>query len=190
MNQNAIDCWDHVNLPFRIGPMSAIDLSQPFTIHLDVDEPQFERFEDDALMRGMMIFRLDLTGLPDRTALADYLAQEFMYPFRTAGLDAAVSLISDLEWFGNTNGHLVIARGLATPSDVGDLFVSILPNITDRWRTQEIPFIVAIDGKGDRLRSSLQDANDRMDEFARRPWAIPGYDEGAVSVVIHGSGNP
>jgi hypothetical protein len=169
--------------------MSAIDLSQPFAIHLGVDEPQFARFEDDALLRGMMIFRLDLTGLPDRSALADYLAQEFMYPFRTAGLDAAVSLISDLEWFGNTNGHLVIARGLATPSEVGDLFVSILPSITDRWRTQEIPFMVAIDGKGDRLRSSLQDANDRIEESASLPWAIPGY-ESAVNVVIHGSGNP
>ncbi|MGM7774472.1 hypothetical protein ACSVHC_00360 [Arthrobacter sp. KNU-44] len=164
--------------------MSAIDLSQPFTIHLGVDEPLFERFEDDALLRGMMIFRLDLTGLPDRSALADYLAQEFMYPFKTAGLDAAVSLISDLEWFGNTNGYLVIARGLTNPSAVGDSFVSILPNITDRWRTGgAIPFVVAIDGKGDELQSSLQDANDRMDEFARLPWTRLG--EGSVNVVIH-----
>jgi hypothetical protein len=166
---------DRLGLAVALWTMSAIDLSQPFTIHLGVDEPLFARFEDDALLRGMMIFRLDLTGLPDKTALADYLAREFMYPFKTAGLDAAVSLISDLEWFGNTNGHLVIARGLANPSDVGDSFVSILPYITDRWRTQAIPFIVAIDGKDDRLRSSPQDANDRMDESARRPWALPGW---------------
>jgi hypothetical protein len=108
-----------------------------------------------------------------------------MYPFKTVGLDAAVSLISDLEWFGNTNGHLVVVRGLANPSDVGEAFASILPNIKDRWRTQAIPFVVAIDGKGDRLRSSLHDANDRMDEFARLPWTLLG--EGAVNVVIHGT---
>jgi hypothetical protein len=165
--------------------MSTIDLSQAFTIHLGVDEPQFARLEDGARLRGMMIFRLDLTGMPDKKALAEYLAREFMYPFETAGLDAAISLISDLEWFGNTNGHLVIARGLAHPSDVGDEFAAILPNITDRWRTQAIPFIVAIDGKGDRLRSSLQDANDSLVESASLPWALPGY-EGPVNVVIHG----
>ena len=165
--------------------MTATDLWQPFAIHLGVDEPRFARFEDDALRRGMMIFRLDLTGLPDNSALADYLAREFMYPFKTVGLDAAVSLISDLEWFGNKNGHLVIVRGLADPSDVGEAFASILPNITDRWRSQAIPFVVAIDGKGDRLRSSLQGANVRMDEFARLPWAHPG--DGAVNVFIHGA---
>lgn len=104
--------------------MSTIDLSQPYTIHLGVDETQFERLTRDASTRQMMVFQLDLTGLVDRVALADYLAQEFMYPFPTSGLDAAISLISDLEWFGNTNGHVVIARGLSAPSEVGETFVS------------------------------------------------------------------
>ena len=165
--------------------MSTIDLSQPYTIHLGVDETQFERLTRDASTRQMMVFQLDLTGLVDRVALADYLAQEFMYPFPTLGLDAAISLISDLEWFGNTNGHVVIARGLSEPSKVGDTFVSLLPGITERWQTQGTPFIVAIDGKGDDLRSSLQDANDHLDGFAKNGG--PGFVtyQRPIQVVVH-----
>lgn len=165
--------------------MSTIDLSQPYAIHLGVDETQFERLTRDAFTCQMMVFRLDITGLADRIALADYLAQEFMYPFPTWGLDAAISLISDLEWFGNTNGYVVIARGLSEPSEVGDTFVSLLPNITERWQTLGIPFIVAVDGKGDGLRSSLQEANDYLDEFAKNGG--PGYVgyQGPIQVVTH-----
>ncbi|MGF6834152.1 hypothetical protein QF015_002334 [Paenarthrobacter sp. TE4293] len=165
--------------------MSTIDLSQTHTIHLGVDETQFERLTRDASTCQMMVFQLDLTGIVGRIALADYLAQEFMYPFPTWGLDAATSLISDLEWFGNTNGYVVIARGLSEPSEVGETFVSLLPNITERWQTQGTPFIVAIDGKGDGLRSSLKDANDYLDEFAKNGGpGFVGY-QGPIQVVVH-----
>lgn len=79
----------------------------------------------------------------------------------------------------------MIARGLSAPSEVGETFVSLLPNITERWQTQGTPFIVAIDGKGDELRSSLQDANDHLDEFAKKGG--PGFVtyQGPIQVVVH-----
>ena len=107
-----------------------------------------------------------------------------MYPFPTRGLDAAVSLISDLEWFGSSQGYLVGVRGADDSSPIAGDFVSLFPNILDRWRTQEdIPFIVAIEEKGERLKAALADANEFMERAGRLPWAQPGV--GPVDVVVH-----
>lgn len=162
--------------------MSQVDIEQVFTIHLGVNDDQFARLEADARSRGMSVFDLDLSPIANREALCDYLADIFAYPHKTRGLDAAVDLIGDLEWFGNDRGHLIIARGL-TKSTVADSFVSILPSIVDRWRSQSIPFIVAIDGKDEHLQSELSVSNSKLDRFGRHPWVHPGT--GAVDVVIH-----
>jgi hypothetical protein len=45
------------------------------------------------------VVELDLAGIPDDEALADYLAATFEFPYPTKGLDAAIDLISDLEWW-------------------------------------------------------------------------------------------
>jgi hypothetical protein len=131
----------------------------------------------------MSVIRLDLAGLADDAALADYLATAFMFPHETRGLDAAVDLISDLEWFGNSNGYLVVVDGLDRAPKVVEPFASILPNIVDRWRSQAVPFIVAILMTSERLTSALAAANRRMDEAGRLPWAQPGT--GGVDVVVH-----
>jgi hypothetical protein len=62
----------------------------------------------------------------------------------TRGLDAAVDLISDLDWFSNSNGYLVVIGGLDRAPALVEPVAGILPNIGDRWRTQAAPFIVAI----------------------------------------------
>lgn len=98
--------------------MSTADVARQFVIHVGVDDELLARFEDDARSRGMSVIDLDLTGLLDRPALVDYLAGTFMFPHEARELDAAVDLISDLEWFGNAGGYLVAARGLAAPSAV------------------------------------------------------------------------
>ena len=164
--------------------MSTADIARQFVIHLGVDDELLAQFEDDARSRGMSVIGLDLTGLLDRPTLVDYLARTFMFPHEARGLDAAVDLISDLGWFGNASGYLVAARGLAAPSAVSDSFVSILPNIVDRWRSQAVPFVVTIDGKGDQLQSALLAANRELERAEKLPWAEPGT--GAVDVVIHG----
>ena len=56
---------------------------------------------------------------------------------KTHGLDAAVDLISDLEWFGNSRGYLVVVEGLDRAGGVIAVFASLLPNIVDRWRARQ-----------------------------------------------------
>ena len=62
-----------------------------------------------------------------------------MFPHEVSGLDAAIDSISDLEWFGNDGGYLVVARGLAELSPVADSFGSILPNIVDAGAAEPRP---------------------------------------------------
>jgi S-ribosylhomocysteine lyase LuxS involved in autoinducer biosynthesis len=138
----------------------------------------------------MGVFRLELTGVPDRHSLVHYLARQFMFPHEVVGVDAAVDLMSDLEWFGNSNGYLVVAHGLTDGSEVANAFVSMLPNVVDRWRSQAVPFVVAIDSLGSQLQAALDAANQEMARAGQLPWAQPGT--GSVDVIVHGgkgSGN-
>ncbi|MFJ4267901.1 hypothetical protein ACIPY1_15185 [Paenarthrobacter nicotinovorans] len=166
--------------------MKIDQISRQFAVHLGVTGPLVGHVKADARLRGMMVFELDLSGLPDVTALCQYLESEFMYPYRTVGLDAAIDLISDLQWFGCTHGYLLVVLGAADSSPVACDFASILPGILDRWRTQEVPFTVVIDGKGECLQAAIAASNATLEEQGRRPWAQPGI--GPVDVVVHPNG--
>ena len=161
--------------------MSTVDIGRAFVIYLGVGD-QLAGIAHDARSRGMTVFELDLQGLPDRLALVEYLAKTFKFPHEIAGLDAAVDLISDLEWFGNGRGYLVVGRGVTGESVAGEAFVSMLPNIVDRWRSQRVPFVVAIDGQDDRLQSTLRAANRQMERAGMLAWAQPGT--GPADVVL------
>jgi hypothetical protein len=167
--------------------MSAPDIARPFVIHVAADEPVLTQIEHAARSRGMSVLTVDLSGVSDRDALIDCLAEAFMFPYRVGGLDAALDLISDLEWFGNPSGYLVLARGLLDNSPIVEAFVSMLPNIVDRWRSQAVPFIVALDGVGSGLQRALSTANAEMERAGRLPWAQHGT--GRVDVVVHGEGD-
>lgn len=166
--------------------MNTDAIGEPFAIHLGVDAPLLARFKADARSRGMSVIELDLAGVSDAAALSDYLAAAFMFPHETTSLDAAIDLISDLEWFGNAGGYMVLTRGLRDSSPIADSFASLLPNIVDRWRSQAVPFVIAIHGRGDRLEAALLAANDAMERAGRLPWAQPGT--GAVDVIVHPAG--
>lgn len=163
--------------------MKIAEISKQFAVHVGVEESLLAQLKADARLNGMMVFELDLSGLTDVAALCQYLESEFMYPYRTAGLDAAIDLISDLEWFENSQGYLVIVRSASDASPITSVLGSLLPPIVDIWRKQDIPFVIAIREKGDRLRVALADANEEMEEAGRRPGAQPGT--GFVEVVVH-----
>jgi hypothetical protein len=163
--------------------MSVFPAGESHVIHVGATEGLVALLQNDARTAGMSVIRLDLAGLTDAAALAEYLATAFMFPHETRGLDAAVDLISDLEWFGNSDGYLVVVDGVDRAPNVVEPFASILPNIVDRWRTQGVPFILAILMNSEQLTSALAAANLRMDEAGRVPWAQPGT--GGVEVVVH-----
>jgi hypothetical protein len=163
--------------------MSVFPADESHVIHVGATESLVARLENDARTAGMSVIRLDLAYLSDVAALAEYLAIAFMFPHETRGLDAAVDLISDLEWFGNSHGYLVVVGGLDRAPNVVEPFAGMLPNIVDWWRSQGVPFILAILMNSEQVTSALAAANRRMDEAGRLPWAQPGT--GGVDVVVH-----
>jgi hypothetical protein len=158
-------------------------MRQPYAVHVGVDDDLLAGFVADARSADVSVINLDLSGVSDRAALAAYLSEAFMFPHEARGLDAAIDLISDLEWFGSAGGYLVVVDGLDRAPNAVEPFASILPNIVDRWRSQARPFIVAIRASCDRLTSALATANRRMEEAGSLPWAQPGT--GVVDVILH-----
>lgn len=155
-------------------------------VHVGVHEQTKSRFVEDARSRGLSVFSLDLSGIKERGELADLLSRTFMFPYETRSLDAAIDLISDLEWFGNPEGYLLEVDGIDPPSVAAETLAGMLPNIVDRWRSQGPAFAVVVAGTDpdDRFGQALAAANLAMDREGRLPWAQPGT--GAVSVVNHG----
>ena len=108
-----------------------------------------------------------------------------MFPHETRGLDAAIDLISDLEWFGNPAGYLVIVEGMDRAREIVATFARMLPNIVDRWRSQGGIFVVVLKGaeSSREAASALASANSALEAAGQLPWAQPGT--GAVTVVDH-----
>jgi hypothetical protein len=161
-------------------------LSDPFAVHVSATGSAARRLEDEARRAGASVVRLDLSGVRDRAGLGERLAQTFLFPHETRGLDAAIDLISDLEWFGGSDGYLVIVDGMNHASvDVIADFAGILPPIVDRWRSQRRAFVIVLvgDDHGNQAASALIRANARLVEAGKVPWAQPGT--GAVTIVDH-----
>lgn len=165
------------------GAMNGPSLKEhPFAIHLGISIEMGAGLEDEAREAGISVIRLDLAGIADEVSLADYLATVFMYPHQTRDLDAAVDLISDLTWFGNDSGYLIMVEGLQQAGRRADkAFGGILPAVIDRWRSQDRTFVVAINGGSQSFASALKSANNRMNQAGALPWAQP--DTGAVPVL-------
>ena len=168
----------------HLNALGLLDSGVSFVIHLGVEAVLLDRLRFTARARGMTVIELDMTRAADAISLSTYLARAFRFPHKVVGLDAAIDLISDLEWFGNDKGYLVVARGLPDSSPIAEMFASLLPNIVDRWRSQGVPFLGAIDGAGPRLVGAMRAANDELERASRLPWAQPGV--GPVEFVLHG----
>lgn len=163
--------------------MKIDEISNQFAVHLGVSAFMLDQLIADARAHQMIVFELNLEGLPDVTALTKYLEAEFKYPYKTAGLNAAMDLISDLEWFENTHGFVVIAHGASKTSPVAADFVRIFPTVLYRWRAHGTPFILAVEEKGDHLLAALQEANEFLEQAGQLPQALPGV--GPVDIVVH-----
>ncbi|MGO4434170.1 hypothetical protein AB4Y88_13015 [Paenarthrobacter sp. RAF9] len=163
--------------------MKIDEISNQFVVHLGVASFMLDQLIADARVHQMVVFELNLEGLSDVTALTKYLEVEFKYPYKTAGLDAAMDLISDLEWFESTHGFVVTAHGASEDSPVAADFVSVFPIVLNRWRAHGIPSIVAVEEKGDHLLAALQEANGFLEQAGQLPQALPGV--GPVDIVVH-----
>lgn len=159
--------------------------ANPFAIHVGVNSARNQLLEEEARYAGASVLELKLAGVRDRHDLCERLAQTFMFPHECAGLDAALDLISDLEWFGNDDGYLLVVDAEGAPDAVITDLTGVLPAIVDRWRSQRQPFVVALTNAGNRviLYRLLEHANAALDSAGHLPWAQPGT--GTVPIVVH-----
>ena len=170
--------------------MTTMWTSSPFAIHVGVSSAIAQQLEEETRHAGASVLELSLSGVQDRHDLCDRLAQTFMFPHESAGLDAAMDLISDLEWFGNDGGYLLVIDAQGAPSVVMTDLAGILPAIIDRWRSQRKPFVVAMNDAVNRvnLLRALEHANAALDKAGTLPWAQPGT--GRVMIVAHDDDRP
>ena len=157
---------------------------EPYVIHIRMEAGPLARLQEEARRAGMAVYVVDLSNIADETALTSYLSDMFGFPHFIRGLDAVLDLLSDLDWIGNINGYLMVVKG-AVDSSVGESFVSLFPNLHDRWRSREVPFVTAIEGGDETLVSILYTENRKLEEDGKlRAGAL---DIGGVDIVIHGN---
>jgi len=159
----------------------------PFVVHLANGTSVARELEQQARDAGAGVFHLALGEAQDRASLGNLLARTFLFPYETTGLDAAVDLISDLEWLGNGHGYLVITDASGAPTEVVTAWSEILPAIIDRWRAQGTPFAAVLeDGVAiDVALAALSSANQRLERAGQLPWAQAGT--GPIEVRDHRS---
>ena len=157
----------------------------PFVVHLAGDESLAVELERQARDENASVIRFKLADAQDRASLGDLLARCFLFPHETSGLDAAVDLISDLEWLGNADGYLVITELLGARAEVVTAWAEILPAIIDRWRAQGTPFAaVLVDGEAVGIaRAALSQGNRELERAGQLAWAQAGT--GPVEILDH-----
>ncbi len=84
--------------------------SEPFAIHVGVNETIAKELEVDARSGGGTVIVLDLSRVHDRQALVDELSRTFQFPHDARGLDAVVDLVSDLDWLDESAGFLLLVH--------------------------------------------------------------------------------
>jgi hypothetical protein len=158
----------------------------PYVVHL-TDASGATDLERRARDHGASVFHLPLRDAQDRRSLGDLLARAFLFPHAAVGIDAAVDLISDLEWLANAQGYLVVSDLSEALPQVVTSWAEVLPAIIDRWRSQGTPFSAVLVG-GDSMEvavAALSRANHQLERAGRLAWAQPGT--GPIEIIDHRS---
>lgn len=165
--------------------MSAWPPSGLVAIHVNCPGPELAAIRIDAEAAGALVVRPDLGGVRDRDALVQRLHREFSVPWPISGLDAVVSVLSDMEWLGHeVAGYLVIVDMEDVDEPVALAFADLLPQIADRRRSAGSPLLVALLGAAstDRLERVLARQNELLREDGLR---FPAAHEYPVPIVFH-----
>lgn len=127
---------------------------------------------------GGRSFAISLADLPEASDLVQRVGRELRFPYQVRGLDALLDLLADLSWLENTGPHVLLFEDanamVATNSAAFELFVSILPNLSDRWQSMGVPFHVVF-AVSDEPTAAIIDrvvvrANARLQRSADFPW--------------------
>lgn len=98
---------------------------------------------------GQSIFEVDVGAVKTQDELVRLFALEFLVPHEIRGLDAVLSVLSDLGWLANDLGYLLVLEGgadlVACNRDLFEKLVQVLLLLCDRWRDRETPFHVLVE---------------------------------------------
>lgn len=152
--------------------MSPRDLPSQVIVLQGVDVP-----DSVSISQGLMRFRVSFEGVRDVDDLISAVATELFFPHDASGLDALLDLMSDLDWFGHDAGYAVEFAGLdqlqRRDPELLAQFLSLLPNLCDRWRSSGVPFRVVLRCKRSTrgvIRDAIDAANARIEKASKRPW--------------------
>jgi hypothetical protein len=106
--------------------------------------------------------------------LVPAVAREFSVPHTVRGLDALLSVLSDLDWMPSAVGYLWVLNGMpslrARDADLFRAFAAVLVLLCDRWRSRSIPFRILIEADIE-TRDALKKAIDTVyREIRESPW--------------------
>lgn len=126
---------------------------------------------------GRTVLRSDLRDVGGKEQLLNAFQHDLMIPHPVSGYDALLSLLANLEWIENPAGYLILFEGLDglrknSPSSFNAL-ASILPDVSDRWRTIGTACTFLLTGSLKtlkRARAELDKANDGLARAGLLPW--------------------
>lgn len=150
---------------FEVLPPQAIVL-------IGVDAPDVA-----STLTDQMRFRVSLDHVSDVDGLFQAVAMELVFPHDAWGLDALLDLMSDSDWFGSEAGYVVEFDGLdqlhRRNPELLARFVSLFPNLCDRWRSSGIPFRLVLrcqPATRGAVREAIDTANAEIEKAALLPW--------------------
>jgi hypothetical protein len=131
----------------------------------------------EASLSNRAVIRPEFSEVRTLHELVSQLSAAFEFPHHASGLDAALDLMSDLDWMHNDSGYLLVTTGLSElrsrAPEVATAFVHLLPFLCERWRDRDVAFaVLLVDGRESLTwaRSVLDDANGSILRARRRPW--------------------
>jgi hypothetical protein len=154
-------------------------------IHLACSGDFIGRITRSCTERGGTSFELDLQGAQSKEALVDQFIDVFRIPYPMEGVDAVISLGSDLDWLENRDCFAVIVTSVdESPEEVIALLALVFTRIIDRMRTAGDRYAVFFPParETDRLLQVLEYENERLRYLER---IDPDSDTHPVPVIDH-----
>ncbi len=131
--------------------------------------------ESETELDDHLDFEVDLGGSETVGEVLQGLVLGFNLSVAPSGFDAALDILTDVRGLLSESIAVRVTgldthKGSASPVEE---FVSLLPPLCDRWRSQGLRFRVLLECSGpvrDRVRAELVRANAQLEEASAVPW--------------------
>lgn len=158
---------------------SILGATGPESVHVVASSPDLisEIANAAEVLRGRL-YSISLADLSDETDLVHRFSRQLHFPYKVNGLDALLDMLADLSWLNNAGPYVLLAEEadsmVVANASAFEAFVSILPNLSDRWQSVGVPFHVVFavsDGlTAHTIERVVNRANARLQESADVPW--------------------